>query len=177
MRPIIRSIWAGGLVLALTTAAAAQTTLGDFGGYPAGITTGSPSGANWSGFYGLNPGGYPLRSYNQPYSFYGSNYVLPQTGGYNTGYYSYRPAPTYSYRPGVTNYYSSGYYAPGPGTRTYAPGTTYYAPGTTAYGTYRAPGTVTYGAPLYGGSSTYVAPNYGTYVQPRGNFIRRWSIR
>jgi hypothetical protein len=199
MRSMIGLLAAGGLVLGLASAAEAQ--MGGFGGYPAGITTGSTSGANWSGYYGLNPGGYPLMSYNRPYSFYGSNYVLPQTGGFNTGYstygqpnvyygannyvprtgpYAYRP--TYSYRPGVTNYYSSGYSASIPGTTTSgafvpsvtAPGTTYYMPGTTTYGTYRAPNTMTYGAPTPGGYSTYIAPSYGGYVMPQGNFVRQY---
>jgi hypothetical protein len=170
MRSILGTLLGVGLVLGMASSAGAQTSLGDFGGYPAGITTGSPSGANWSGYYGLNPGGYPLRSYNQPYSFYGSNYVLPQTGGFNPGYNTYRP-PVYYNPPSQPRYYnySSMYYAaPAPGAA--APGTTYYTPGTATYGTYRAPNTVTYGAPMTGGYSTYVAPYYGGYAMPRYNF-------
>jgi hypothetical protein len=109
MRPIIRWIWAVGLVLGLSMsmAARAQTSLGEFGGYPSGITAGSPSGAGWGGYYGGNPGVYSGGSYRPTSYYYGPGSAVPRAGGYST--YTPRAAVStygYSYRPGVRNYYN-----------------------------------------------------------------------
>jgi len=109
---------AGGLLLGTASIASAQGALNAGGAYPAGITTGSPYGANWSGYYGLNPGGYPL---NTNSAYYGAG-----TSYYNslyrpTGSWSYGSAPgtTYGAMPGYTTSYPTYRNA-------YAPGTSYY---------------------------------------------------
>lgn len=158
MRMFIRGIWAVGLWLGLSMATHAQTSLGEFGGYPSGITAGAPRGA---GYTGWNPGGYVGGSSNPTSYYYGSGSAVPRPGGYSTS----TPGiarPTYSYRPGVRNSYgySSGYYAPGTGLRTATPGTAYYPPGT-----------VTHGALTPHGYSTYISPTYGGYVMPRRNSV------
>jgi len=174
IHPSIKMLLAGGLALGLGSVAGAQTPLGA-------------------------PGGAPLMSYNRPYAFSGSNYVLPRTGGFASGdftsgqpyvYYGannyvprigpYAYKPTYSYRPGVTTYNNRGYYAALPRTTSFrafipsvtAPGTRYYLPGTVTYGVYRTPNTVTYGAPTPGGYATYIDPSYRGYVMPRANLVR-----
>jgi hypothetical protein len=101
MRHLFGLLIAGGLLLGPAIAAKAQNNLNSFGTYPAGIMTGSPYGANWNGYYGLNRGGYPLNTYT-----YGSAYAAPgaMTYGYVPGRitYGYAPGynptyPTYSY--------------------------------------------------------------------------------
>jgi len=97
MRRVFGLVGAGALVLALASSADAQTnSLGGFGGYPAGITTGSQ--------YGFYPGGY-----NGSYSSANSVYrVAPAPGTstyYSSGFYGGVPGTT-TYGPGV-NFSSS----------------------------------------------------------------------
>jgi len=143
MRHSFSLLIAGSFVLGSAITANAQNNgMAGFGAYPAGITTGSPYGANWSGFYGLNPGGVPLNTYYQPYNAYGANYTYMSPG---SNYLN-------SAAPGMTSY-NSAYTAPGRvPTYGYAPGTT------TTYG--RTPGyTTTYPNYSYGSVPTY---NYNT---------------
>jgi len=132
---------AGSLLLGPAIAANAQDSMNAFGGYPAGLTTGSAYGGNWSGFYGLNPGGVPLNTYNQPYNANGANYsyMLP---GSNS----------------ATNLYSSAYVTPGSTSAGYAPGTT-YAGSPYAYGA-RPAYTTTYPRYYSYGSSPYYTTTY-----------------
>lgn len=119
------------LVLAFGIDAKAQDGLNAFGGYPAGITTGSS--------YGFYPGGY-----RQGYAAYPttSGYaVAPQTRYYSSGFYGGTPG-TVTYSPGVNfssanaGYY--GYSAPLNPVYSTAPRYNYYSPGySTGYGTYR----------------------------------------
>ncbi len=168
---VLRSglVQAGLLALLWSTTATAQTSLGEFGGYPsAWIATSSPSGATWSGYSGMRPtGGYRYASPPVPAS--------PPSSSYAAEAGAIPPSrPTYSYRPGVTNYPSitSGYVAPGP--RTMAPGTTTYTPDTAIFGQYRVPGTVSYTPAMPYGGSTYIGPGYRSYVRPSGNFVRQY---
>ena len=96
---------AGGVVLGLASSATAQTnSLNAFGGYPAGITTGSQ--------YGFYPGGY-----NGAYSSGNSVYrIAPPVGTstyYSSGFYGGVPGTT-TYGPGVnysaTTAYPNGTY-------------------------------------------------------------------
>jgi len=132
------------VVLAAGVEARAQDGLNAFGGYPAGITTGSS--------YGFYPGGY-----RQGYAAYPttSGYaVAPQTRYYSSGFYGGTPG-TVTYSPGV-NFSSAnaayyGYSTPLNPVYSAAPGVryNYYRPGyVTAPGTYYRPG-------LFGGRSYY----------------------
>jgi hypothetical protein len=94
-----------GLMLGLASTARAQGSMNAFGGYPAGITTGSQSG-----FY---PGGY--------------------LGPYSTTA-PYVP-PTTRYGPSYSRYYSSGFYGGIPGTVTYGNGVDLSARSAYPYGT------------------------------------------
>jgi len=139
MRWFCGLLMAAGLVLADVPAATAQDSLGSFGGYPAGITSGST--------YGFYPGGY-----RQTYS---GSAMSPGVTYYSSGFYGGTPGTT-TYGPGV-NFSSPsaaayGYSRPVyPGTA-YAPSYGYsYAP-RYGYGTYSArPGWSRGG--LFGGRS------------------------
>jgi hypothetical protein len=147
MRHLYGLLIAGGLLLGPAVAANAQNnSMNAFGAYPAGIMTGSPYGANWSGFYGLNPGGMPLNTYNQPYNAYGANYSY-MAPGVNTSY------------PQVgTNTYSSAYSAPGASTSSY-------------YGA--APGYTTSPYPYTYGTNYNYNSTYNTYRRGLGLFRSR----
>jgi hypothetical protein len=124
MRPLFGMLIAGGLLLGAARVPNAQDNLNSAGSYPAGITTGSPYGANWSGYYGLNRGGYPLNTYAPTYragtSYYNSTYAPPRTATYG-----YAPGTTYAARPGYTTTYP-GYTTTYPSYRNaYAPGYSY----------------------------------------------------
>jgi len=143
MHPIIGGLLASGLVLGLASAAYAQSSPGEYAGYPpAGNTIQpSPSGVNLSASYGTTPGGLPVTSYNQTNSFYGANYVLPRADASSPVYYSYG---TTSGQP--TSYYGANYVLPVPG------------------GPY--PGIFTFG-PTSGQPTSYRGANY--YVPLPGN--------
>jgi len=128
MRWFFGLLMAAGLVLADVPTATAQE-LNAFGGYPAGITSGST--------YGFYPGGY-----RQTYSGYSST---PGVTYYSSGFYGGTPGTT-TYGPGVnfsspnaaaygysSPMYSGTRYAPSYGYGSYAPrysyGTTYARPG------------------------------------------------
>lgn len=140
MRGLLVLVAAGGLTLALGSTARAQDSLGSFGSYPAGITTGSS--------YGFFPGGYQRGYVGVPTT---SGYALaPRTTYYSSGYYGGVPG-TVTYGTGV-NYSSPnaayyGYSAP----RTY----TYPSLPSSRYGTYYVPQTGVYRRGLLGGRSYY----------------------
>jgi len=142
MRPIMGFLLAGGLMLGLLPAARGQSSPGEFGGYPPGGNTPQPSsGSGLSASYGTLPGGFPITSYysspsplNQPTSFYGANYVLPQANP---------SSPTY-FTPGTTS---------GQPTSNYGANYTLPLPG----GQY--PGIFTYG-PTSGQPTSYYGANY-----------------
>jgi len=132
----------GGLVLDLASGACAQSSPGEYGGYPpAGNTNQAFSGANLSASYGMYPGGLPVTSYNQPNTFYGANYVLPQADSSSPVYYSYG---TTSGQP--TSYYGANYVLPVPGGQ--------------------SPGIFTFG-PTSGQPTSYYGANY--YLSLPGN--------
>jgi len=128
MRPIIGYVLAGGLALGLVPAARGQSSPGEYGLFPqAGNTPQAASGTGLSASYGMLPGGFPVTSsYIQPGaptqpSYYGANYVLPQTNSSGPVYFT--PGTT-SGQP--TSYYGANYTLslPGgqyPGTFTYGP--------------------------------------------------------
>jgi hypothetical protein len=99
MRYVFGLVIAGGMVLGLTSSASAQINGMGFGGYPAGITSGSS--------YGFYPGGY-----NGPYSSATTGYVMRPSGGvstyYSSGFYGGVPGTT-TYGPGVNYSASSAY--------------------------------------------------------------------
>jgi len=110
----------GGLMLAVAPAAKAQD-LGSFGGYPAGITTGSQ--------YGFYPGGYrPTTTTYRTRSGYVST---PGATYYSSGFYGGTPGTTI-YGPGVNlsspNAVAYGYSAPIGGVPVYSPTTVYTTP-------------------------------------------------
>lgn len=143
MRPVFGILLAAGLLLGPAVAAKAQIgAMSASSAYPAGITTGSPYGANWSGFYGLNPGGMPLNTYNQPYNAYGANYSYLAPG---TNYV--RP-----YNPSAPAGYNSAYVAPGTTySGAYAPNAAYRSGYSSTYSTYPYGTTTTYRRPgLFG---------------------------
>jgi len=113
---------AGGLLLAAAHTASAQDSLGSFGTYPAGITTGSQ--------YGFFPGGYRT---NAPMYRTPSGYLTSGPTYYSSGFYGGTPGTT-TYGPGID--YSSpnaaayGYSAPLYRSTTYPStyGTTYVQP-------------------------------------------------
>jgi len=159
MRQFIGMLAAGGLLFGMAIAANAQSdAVSASGAYPAGITTGSAYGGNWSGFYGLNPGGVPLNTYNQAYNANGANYsyMLP---GANS----------------ATNLYRSAYVNPGTTSAGYAPGTTYaYGSGVPAYGYGTQPVyTTTYPGYSYGSTTSYYTNTYGARRGLFGNIRRR----
>jgi len=128
----------GGLVLALGATAHAQDSLGSFGSYPAGITTGSS--------YGFFPGGYRQAYMGVPTT--SGYYMAPRTTYYSSGFYGGVPGSA-TYGSGVN--YSA------PGARYYGAAPVYPSP---RYGTYYAPAARTYYAPSAG---TYYAPAAGSY--------------
>jgi hypothetical protein len=145
MRGIVQALVVSAVVWGGASAAVAQTSLGEFGGYPTG------SGRITSG---------------QPYVYYGANNFVPRTGPYSV-------KPSYSYRPGVSNYPS--YRGPGtyvPRVRL-SPGR-YTDPDAVTYGTVRTPNTAVYGPLTPGGYATFIEPSYRGYVMPQGNFVRQY---
>jgi hypothetical protein len=109
---------AGGLVAGLDSTASAQNDLNGFGGYPAGITTGSQ--------YGLYPGGS-----NGYYSSSSVSTPAPTPGSstfYSPGFYGGAPGAT-TYGPGV-NYSASTAYPGG----TYGYAGSYGRPPSAGYG-------------------------------------------
>jgi len=111
MRPIIGCVMAVGLVLGLGPWVYAQSSPGEYGGFPpAGNTNASSLGANLGATYGMNPNGFPTSGYNQPNSFYGANYVLPPNDSTSPSYYTYG---TTSGQP--ASFYGANYNLPLPG--------------------------------------------------------------
>src|SRR5829696_7328658 len=111
---------ATGLVLVDVPAATAQE-LNAFGGYPAGITTGST--------YGFYPGGYRQSYVPTPSA---SGYTMaPRVTYYSSGFYGGTPGTT-TYGPGVNfsspNAAAYGYSTPAYRGTMYAPTSRYYAP-------------------------------------------------
>lgn len=147
MHFLSRLLLAGGLLLGMSLTANAQTLANSASSaYPSGILTGSPYGANWSGYYGLNPGGYPLNTYYRPYNANEANYSYMAPG------YNYQNQVPYAPR---TTYYNSGYAAPG---ATYGSGMSYpgyssygYSPAYGAYNTYRGATGMFRSGGLFGG--------------------------
>jgi len=131
MRWFYGLMMATGFLLVELPAASAQEGFSGFGGYPAGITTGST--------YGFYPGGY--RQSYVPYPSSTGYSVAPRVTYYSSGFYGGTPGTT-TYGPGVNfsspNAAASGYSAPLYATPRYAP-------------TYRY-------APSYGYGSSYAAP-------------------
>jgi len=136
MRWFCGLLMAAGLILASVPAATAQD-LNFFGGYPAGITSGST--------YGVYPGGY-----RQSYSGYSTT---PGVTYYSSGFYGGTPGAT-TYGPGV-NFSSPSAAAYGYSTPVY-PSARYmpsygYAPRSYGYSTYSTrPG---WSRGLFGGRS------------------------
>jgi len=149
-----------GFLLTLATAAYAQSSPGEYGGFPpAGNTNESPLGSNLSASYGMYPGGLPINPGQQANSFYGANYVLPQADSSSPSYY------TYGTRTGQgTSYYGANYVLPVPGGR---------SPGNFTYGPTSGQPTSYYGAnyylPLPGNQFTYTGGPAGTPSQGSSN--------
>jgi len=160
-------------MLDLASATRGQSSPGEFGGYPpAGNTPQSPSGADLSASYGTYPGGFPVTPYsnqpsslNQPTSFYGANYVLPQAGGSSPLYYTYG---TTSGQP--TSYYGANYTLPLPGGQ---------YPGTFTFGPTSGQPTSYYGANYYlslpGGQFTYTRGPTGSSLPGVNSYTRSTS--
>ncbi len=106
MRGVFGMLMAGGLVLGMASLASAQDSLNAFGGYPAGITTGSN--------YGYYPGGYsPIPPISVQPSWLG-------TTSYSAGYYGMAPNtvnPSTMYSPYTSSYPLYAY----PSASSYAP--------------------------------------------------------
>jgi len=140
MRWFYGFLMAAGLVLADVPSATAQE-LNAFGGYPAGITTGST--------YGFYPGGY-----RQSYSGYGTT---PGVTYYSSGFYGGTPGTT-TYGPGVNfsspNARAYGYSAPIYPSGRYMPsyGSSYAPRYGYGYGGYSG-GSGMYRGGMYGGRS------------------------
>ena len=103
MHRIFRMVMMGGFVLGMASLARAQDSLAAFGGYPAGITTGSD--------YGFYPGGYAPAV---PPAWPGT------TTTYSAGYYGLVPntvSPGVPYSPYTSSYPLYSY----PSARPYAP--------------------------------------------------------
>jgi len=111
MRPIEGMGLAVGLMLVASVSGAdAQTSPGEYGGYPLGNTSEASSGINLVAPYAANPGGLPITSFNVPNSNYGANYVFPQANGSDPSY------NTYGTRSGQPDsYYGANYVVPVPG--------------------------------------------------------------
>jgi len=139
MRRFLGLVSVTGLVLAVVPAAFAQQGMSGFGGYPAGITTGST--------YGFYPGGYRQSYVPAPTA---SGYTMsPRVTYYSSGFYGGTPGTT-TYGPGVNlsspNAAAYGYSTPAYSGTTYAPSYR-YAPGYGS-GSY-------YGRPGWSGSGLY----------------------
>jgi len=143
MRRLLGLVTVTGLALAVVPAAFAQQGVGGFGGYPAGITTGST--------YGFYPGGY-RQSYVPTPSASGYS-MAPRVTYYSSGFYGGTPGTT-TYGPGVNfsppNAAAYGYSTPGYGGTMYAP-TSRYAPGYNSGTYYARPGW----SGMYGGRRGY----------------------
>jgi len=137
MRTITGCALAGGFLLVLASAARAQSSPGEYGGFPpAGNMNASPLGPNLSASYGMYPGGLPINPNTTPNSFYGANYVLPQadsSSSSNPAYFTYGTSGQ------GTSYYGANYVLPVPGGQ--------------------SPGNFTYG-PTSGQPTTYYGANY-----------------
>jgi hypothetical protein len=136
MRRFLALLAVGCLAAAYAPAASAQDSVNAFGGYPAGITTGSPYGF-YPGGYGQGVAAYPTAggyAYGPRVSYYSSGYYggTPGTMTYRPGvnfsagnaasygYASPRYAMPYTYTPSYGTYYPSGMYRRGLfGRRTY----------------------------------------------------------
>ncbi len=96
---LLTGLAVGALLLVQASAANAQLSMNAFGGYPAGITTGSPSP------YGIYSQGYYTERYGYPFSYnyqvspiYGTSYTVPGGAGYySSGYAGYSAPGTYAY--------------------------------------------------------------------------------
>lgn len=130
MRGFLTFAAVGAMALALGATAQAQDSLGSFGSYPAGITTGSS--------YGFFPGGYRPGYVGVPTT--SGTYLAPRTTYYNSGFYGGVPGSV-TYGAGVN------YSAPRP---PYYYGAAPVYP-SARYGTYYAPATGVYRRGLFGG--------------------------
>jgi len=147
----------GALLLAQASTAHAQLSVNAFGGYPAGITTGSPSP------YGIYSSGVVTERYGYPFTYsyraapvYGTSYAMPGSGTYyNSGYAGYAA-------PGVTSYGAASPYS----SATVYPSTAYPYSNATVYP-----------SAVYG-YSTYVPTRYATSSYPAYGYRRglfgRW---
>jgi len=130
MRGFLGLVAVGGLTLALGTTARAQDSMGAFGSYPAGITSGSS--------YGFFPGGYRQGYVGVPAA--SGYYMAPRTTYYSSGFYGGVPGSV-TYGTGVN--YSA------PGTAGYGYRTPVYP--SARYGSYHAPATGVYRRGFMGG--------------------------